>query len=295
MTEIPPVRIPNWVPPAARQGILNWWNQPATTPHQRAVLRRLATDDRMHTEVWQPLQKLSDAAGTEDRIDQIITWVMVGLELASTALRPRPPTSKAEVADYLTKHPTTGRLAEYLAKHPTRRGAQTVAMTDYAAKYPPILTAESAAVRAGLLLEAMDEQRQNAEGLWQEYAQRMWGEQTFSYRNARNIVAWLEHFFWELRADNQANAATLKLPNIRKKQASNAKELYLSEFLSQRFIDRFDQPHDAIVAALVSVALGLKKSPATETIQGRRRHQRAMSSNKPRRRRRTKISSKNPR
>jgi hypothetical protein len=42
MTTTPTLKIPKWVPPAAGETILQWWNRAASTPEQLAVLHRLA-------------------------------------------------------------------------------------------------------------------------------------------------------------------------------------------------------------------------------------------------------------
>ena len=72
----------------------------------------------------------------------------------------------------------------------------------------------------------------------------------------------------------------MKLPKIRKKQAAKAKEVYLSQFLSQRFIDDFHDYYDRIVSALVGVTLDSEDGPDAVTIRGRRRRQRKISSKK---------------
>jgi hypothetical protein len=249
------------IPPAARNRILVWRQRDDVTPEELAVLDRLATYEVMHTEVWQRLPP--SAAGKEGRI---IDWTLTGLRLAAA----RFPKTKAE--------------SEYVA----RLGARW--------------TAQDAATRASSLLEAMDEKRQYAEGTWEAYSQTTWREgyeqlrqlygkqvemvdlravrPTLSYLEARNIVEWIAHFFKVLWAEDRALAATLQPSKIRKKQAANVRELYLSEFLSQWFIRQFDDPYDPIVGALVSVALDLKPGPDAATIRGRRRRQRKISSKK---------------
>lgn len=230
-------------------------------PEELAVLDRLATYEVMHTEVWQRLPP--STAGTEGRV---IDWTVAGLRLAAATF----PKNKAE--------------SEHLAKLRAR------------------WTAQDAATRASSLLEAMDEKRQYAEGTWEAYSLTTWrkgyeqlrqlyGKQvemvdlrpvrpTLSYLEARDIVEWLAHFFKVLWAEDQAFAAALQPPKIRKKQATKVKEIYLSQFLSQRFIYQFDDPYDPIVSALVSVALDLKPGPNAATIRGRRRRQRKISSKK---------------
>jgi hypothetical protein len=231
-------------------------------PKELAVLDRLATYEAMNTEVWQRLP--ASAAGMEGRI---IDWTVAGLRLAAATF----PGNKAK--------------SEHLAK--------------YRAKW----TVQDAATLASNLLEAMDENRQNAEGTWKAYSQTTWcrgyeqlrrlyGKQivemvdlravrpTLSYLEARNIVEWLTHFFKVLWAEDQAVAAALQPPRIRKKQAANVKELYLSRFLSQRFINQFDDPYDPIVSALVGVALDSEHGPDAAKIRGRRRRSRKISSKK---------------
>jgi hypothetical protein len=114
-----------------------------STPEEFAALDRLATYEVMRTEVWQRLPE--SAAGMEGRI---IDWTVIGLRLAA-AIRPPFPKNKVQ-------------FAEHLAKYPARSPDQ------------------SAATLARTLVEAMDENRQDAEGIWEEYLQTMWRGQTLS-------------------------------------------------------------------------------------------------------------------
>jgi len=171
---------------------------------------------------------------------RIIEWTVVGLGLAATT-RPPFPKNKVEIAEPLAKYPR----------------------------------AQDAATLAGNLLKAIDENRQSTEGLWEAYTRTK-----LSYLEARNIVEWLAYFFDLLSVKNQLVAAALKLPRIRKKKAENVKELYLSRFLSQRFIDDFHDYYDRIVSALVGVTLDSEDGPDAVTIRGRRRRQRKISSKK---------------
>jgi hypothetical protein len=248
MTTKPPPDFPRWIPSAARNKILELRQRlrqrEDSTPEELAVLDRLATSYVMRTDVWQKLPPR--AAGMEGLI---IEWTLIGSGLAAAAIRPPITKNKAEIAKHLTKYPTKR-------------------------------TAQDAATVARILLKAMVENRQDAEGIWEAYTQITWRGQRLSYLEARNIVEWLAYFFEVLWAKNRAVAAVLKLPKIRKKQAAKAKEVYLSQFLSQRFSDEFDNWHDSIVGALVGVALDLEPGPEAATIRGRRRRQRKISSKK---------------
>jgi hypothetical protein len=259
MTTKPAPDFPSWIPSAARDTILELRQRADLTPEQLAALDRLANSDceLMHTEVWQRLPP--SAAGKEGRI---IVWTVLGLGFAA-AIRPPFPKNRAEAAKHL-------------------------------AKYPDRWPARDAATLASSLLEAMDENRQDAEGtrlgpfgpdlidstIWEAYLQTMCPGQKLSYLEARNIVERLALFFEVLWGKDQAFIAALKLPRLRKKQAADAKEIYLSRFLSQRFVDHFGDAYDPIVGALVGVALGSKHSPDAATIRGRRRGQRKISSKK---------------
>jgi len=246
MTTKPTPDFPDWIPPAARDRILDLRQREVVSmPEELAMLDRLANREAMHTEVWQRLPP--SAAGMEG---WIIDWTVAGLRLAAPAIATRAPfpKNKAEFAE---------RLVNY-----------------------PGWTVQDAATLARHLLEAMDENCQEAEGTWAAYSQTMWPGQTLSYLEARNIVERLPHFFEVLWAKEKLAAAALKLPRIRKKQAANAKAVYLSRFLSQRFINQFDEPYDPIVSALVDVALDLEHGLDAVTIRGRRRRQRKISSQK---------------
>jgi hypothetical protein len=252
---------PRWIPSAARDRILELRQGVVSTPEELVLLDRLATYEVMRTEVWQKLPP--SAVGMEGRI---IDWTVAGLRLAAA----RFPKNKAE----------SERLAKYRARW----------------------TARDAATLASNLLEAMDENRQNAEGTWEAYSQAAWrkgyeqlrrlyGKEivemvdlravrpTLSYQEARNIVEWLTHFFKVLWTEDQAVAAALQPPRIRKKQAKNVKELYLSRFLTQRFINQFGDPYDPTVGALVTVALDLNPGPDAMTIR-KRRQERNINSKK---------------
>jgi hypothetical protein len=237
---------PDWIPPAARDRILDLRQREiASMPEESAMLDRLATYEEMHTEVWQKLPP--SAAGMEG---WIIDWTVAGLRLAA-AMKP-------------TRLPFTKRKAQFAER-----------LVNY-----PGWTAQDAATLARTLLEAMDENRQYAEGTWDAHSQTTWPGRTLSYLEARNIVDRLTHFFEVLWAQDKFLAAALQVPRIRKKQAANAKEVFLSRFLSQRFINQFDDPYDPIVSALVGVALDSAHGPDAATIRGRRRRQRKISSKK---------------
>jgi hypothetical protein len=236
MITVPKLKFRGWVPAAAREKILELSQREDLTPDRLAVLYRLATRDLMRTGVWQKLPP--SAAGMEG---QIIEWIVLGLELAAAAQPLPPPRRKGT-----TKSEYYQKLHRYYTK-----------------KVPRIFTAQDAAYRARWLLNAMDAIRGNAETVWDE--------QTLSYAAARNVVERLEQFFERLEEIYQAVATDLKLPRIRKKRAANFKELYLSQFLSQRFIDRFNKPNNAIVGGLVAVALDLDPGPDATTIRKRRR------------------------
>ena len=157
------------------------------------MLDRVAAYELMHTGVWQRLPP--SAAGLES---WIIDWTVVGLRLAA-AMRPPFPKNKAEFAEHL-------------------------------AKYPARWTAQSAATLARTLVEAMDENRQDAEGIWEEYLRTTWRGQTLSYLEARNFVEWLSHFLEVLRAENQALAAALRLPTIKKNRRAMRKSFTSHNF-----------------------------------------------------------------
>jgi hypothetical protein len=158
MTKKPTPDFAKRIPPAAGEKIVELRKREDLTPEQLAALDRLATYEVMHTEVWQRLPPR--AAGMEG---QIIEWTIIGVRLAS-AQRPPFPKSKAKIHEYVVK-------------------------------YPPILTAQDAAWRARSLVEAMDQNRQNAEEIWATHTQQMSDGQARSYLEVRNIVEWLTHFF----------------------------------------------------------------------------------------------------
>jgi hypothetical protein len=261
MTTKPTPDFPRWILSEARNRILVWRQREDVTPEELALLDRLATDEVMHTEVWQRWPP--SAAGKEGRtIDLTVT----GLRLAAAAF----PKNKAE--------------SEYRARLSARWTAQ-----DAATRASSLLEAMDEKRRyAEGTWEAYSQTtwRERYEQLRQLYGKQVEMvdlramRPTLSYLEARNIVEWLAHFFKVVRAEDLAFAAALRPSKIRKKHAANVKELYLSEFLSQWFVYQFDDPYDPIVGALVSVALDLKPGPNAATIRGRRRRQRKISSKK---------------
>jgi hypothetical protein len=238
MIATPKLQIPKWVPPAAGEKILEWWNRLASTLEQLAVLRRLAKHDLMR-DVWQKLPPA--AAGREG---EIVEWTIIGQRMAASPVRPIP--SRA----------TNEELSEHLQKY----------------KLFPT-TARSAATVARSLLDAMREIRQNAEIFWAEVLR---GNQPGSYSQALDYVATLAHVFevmWEAEKAQAAwsQTAGLVFPNTRKKWAPDAPQISFTKMLSKLFERHFGRSCDDIVNDLVAVAMNLETGPGAPTIRGRRR------------------------
>jgi hypothetical protein len=267
MSTIPKLEFRKWVPTAAQTEILKWWEL-AATPKQRAVLRRLTSDDRMLTEVWQPLQKLPAAAGREG---EIMEWTILGERKAANYQSPLP------------SRPTLEQVRNYLQEHkrsfsPTASAARLARSLRLEMKYKRMLptAAESAAEAARRLFDTMHEVRQKAEVFLQSS-----GAETAAYARALEQVAVIAQFFdllagaeEEKRAMDQVMdqaVGLLEFPSPRKKSAPNAPQIAFTNLLSRQFKKHFGAPCHRVVGALVHVAMNLKKDLGAATVRDRQR------------------------
>jgi hypothetical protein len=257
MITTPKLKIPKWAPPAAGEKILEWWNRPASTPEQLAVLRRLAKHNLMR-DVW---QKLPPAAARRE--GEIVAWTIIGQRMAAAVAMPIP------------SRPTNEQVREYLQKHKrpfaATASAATVARSlflEMKLKRQFPTTAQTAAITARSLLDVMREIRQNAEVCW--------GNGPVTYSQALDFVATLAQVFELMWEEEKAQAARnqvagLVFPDTRKKWAADTPQISFTKMLSKLFKSQFGRPCDDIVSDLVAVAMGLEAGPSAPTTRGRRR------------------------
>src|SRR5262249_46724734 len=153
---------------------------PNAKPKTRQILHRLATYERMRTDVWQRLPNA--AVGFEGRV---IDWTVDGLSWAA-AFRPPYPTTKAGIAEHVSKYPP-----------------------------PPSLV--SAAFYGRQLIEEMD-------GILRD-SDADWGYWHSLLLQARTHVEFLARFFELLSHERQAIAAQREVPAIKKQRAKNSSEI----------------------------------------------------------------------
>jgi hypothetical protein len=101
------------------------------------------------------------------------------------------------------------------------------------------------------------------------YWKRFWsGDATMGPDKVVEILDQLRAFYAKLHTDQQTFIDAL--PRVNRWNAK-AQQKFFTEYLSDRFRVTFNQPLDAIVAALTSVAFDLREGIAAETVRGRRR------------------------
>jgi hypothetical protein len=216
-----------WVPKAAQQKVLELRTLGNLTADDHCLLDRLATYAVMRTDVWGKLPE--EAKGSEDII---IGWAFSAAKFAA-AYRPPRPRKKKELLQYLQK-------------------------------YPSIPNAESAAIRAEWLLEAMKATNEDARRSWP-------GNEQLTLDEALAFIERVGSFYRRLANETEALIASISIPKIRKKNAKNAPEVLFSRLLSDRFRTNFGQNLDPVVDALSAVVFDQEAGVGSPTIRSRRR------------------------
>jgi hypothetical protein len=222
-----------WVPEVARQRISELRALPTLTADDHRLLDRLATYPVMRTEVWEKLPP--SAKGAEGFI---ILWVFLAARFAADH-RPPLPRRKEEIPRYLQK-------------------------------YPPTYTPENAAAFASMLLDAMKTTSYHAQECWTS----QWPAHphvTLTFENVVSIVEQIGTFYSALDEAHKKFLATISLPDIRKKNARNAREWVFTRLLAHHFQKRFGKPLDPIIAELSAVVFDQDAGVGSSTIRGRRR------------------------
>ena len=96
------ISFPKWVPKAAQERIVHWWDAVGIDETGRALLRRLATYPTMKTEVWEKLP--SEPQGFEGHI---IDWAFGAHSYFPWLTRPFPKTAdrQREWAKHIANNP----------------------------------------------------------------------------------------------------------------------------------------------------------------------------------------------
>jgi hypothetical protein len=220
-----------WVPQAARQTISELLAEPTLSDGDRGRLHRLATYLSMRTGVWEKLP-----AEARDAEDFIVLWAFLAGYFAA-AHRPSWPRRKKEFPEYLRK-------------------------------YPHVFTPESVATHASTLLNAMKATSDRAREVWLS----LWpGDPRVTFEDVVSIIEHLATFYDRLDEKHKEFLAIVSLPNIRKKNARNARELLFARLLADQFQRRFGNALDPIVAELSAVVFDQAEGVGSSTIRGRRR------------------------
>lgn len=154
---------------------------------------------------------------------------------------------------------------QFWAFRPKRRpppGAKWKRWKDYAASLEegPIITPHSARDAAQLLLTEIGLLKDDARQVWGT----MWpGPQSTSYEQACDLVEHLHTFFSSMALEYETLIGALP--------KATTPEQFFSRYVSQRLVEIFGEPHDAIVAALTEVAFDRPGETSAETVRGRRR------------------------
>jgi hypothetical protein len=220
-----------WVPEAARQRISELRALPTLTDDHHRLLDRLATYPAMRTGVWEKLPPSEKGAE-----NFIVLWAFIGAHFAA-ACRPPWPRRKEEIPEYLQK-------------------------------YLPIVNSEVAAGYALMLRDAMKATRDHAREAWSP----LWpGDSLVTFEDAVSIVEHLATFYRRCDEKDKEFLAMVSLPDIRKKNARNARELLFARLLAHHFQRRFGKSLDPVIAELSAVVFDQDAGVGSSTIRGRRR------------------------
>jgi hypothetical protein len=209
---------PKWVPPAAQKRIVELWDAIGIDENGRALLRRLATEDKMKTEVWAKLP--SKPQGFEGQIIDSAFGAFTYFPLL-----PRP-------------FPKTTRGWREWAKH--------------SANNPPLPDPAHVANSVYLLCEGIVKLKLATDAHWP----RFWeGDRSITSYDVLAMLVQLHSFY--LRMDAENRAVLKKLPKV-KRWDDKAAQKFFNEFLSQRLVETYGRPLDSIVAALTEVAFDVE-------------------------------------
>jgi hypothetical protein len=225
------LRIPDWVPGAARRRIIDLRAQPWLDDKGGGLLARLATYDVMKTDVWKKLPP--EPQHVEGNI---IDWAFKAFTIFPRLRRPIPK--------------TMSKMREWAKQ---------------IEKYPPLPEPRFVAFSALELRDRILPLKVDTDAYWS----RFWeGNMSVTPDQVLTILDQLCLFYIRMDEENQARLASL--PEVKRWNA-NAAQKFFTDYLSRRMNETYGQPLDSIVAALAEVAFDLPKGVEAETVRGRRR------------------------
>jgi hypothetical protein len=226
------LRVPDWVPEAARKQIVELWASPlGVTDANQQLLKRLATYTSMRTEVWEKLPSNPKIPAGE-----IIQWAFTAYTIFHSLRRPYPRT-KAKWAEW----------HQHQAKH------QPLTDPGYVSNLCLRLWEEIYACKL------------ETELYWPHF----WvGEKTLNPDNVLSILDHLREFYVRMHAEYEELLRLLPRVN---RWNTKAHQKFFTEFLSAQMKKTYGRPLDEMVAGLTNVAFDLDQGVGSETIRGRRR------------------------
>ena len=241
------MRIPDWVPDAARRRLEQLMSDQSLREDDRKLLKRLATNPAMKTEVWERLP-----IAPANAPDQIIHCAYYSVTLFS-ALVPTPL---------------------QLGKPPTK--TDMVSWTRIVCERPPGAALDSAADLALQLARSMVELKSEYAFYWQQF----WsGDKSVTLDQSIEFVCSLALFLDKVNKERQALIAAL--PKIKRPYSKKANEIFFTNMMSSSLERIYGRKLDAVVTALVEVVFDKKDGANQETIRARRReaHRRKLVKN----------------
>jgi hypothetical protein len=227
------IRIPDWVPDAARLRVVELQALPWLDEAERKLLDRLATYDTMKTGVWEKLP--SEAKGFEG---SIIDWAWFAFVFFRRRPRPYPKTKSKAKWDEWRKHLPRQTLPDF--RH------------------------------TGNLLRIVLNQIIQHYGDAQAYWQRFWeGDKNLTLDRVIAIMDQVSSFY--LKVDEEYQLVFRTLPEVKRWSGRKPAQKFFTEFLSKQMTRAYGQPLDLIVATLAEVAFDIVEGVDAETIRGRRR------------------------
>jgi hypothetical protein len=232
-TKLETLRIPDWVPDAARRALAELWTHPWLDDAERKLLDRLATYDAMKTGVWEKLP-----SEPKDFEGDIIHWAWGAFVIFRRRRRPFPKTkSKAKWEDW--------------AKHLRRDFLPDFAHTSSLAR---------------IVRDQMIGHHGDAQPYWQHFWE---GDKNLTLDQVIVVIDQVSAFY--RKVDENYWLFLRSLPEVKRWGGKKPSQKFFTEVLSKRMTATYGKPLDSIVATLAEVGFDLAEGVGAETIRGRRR------------------------
>jgi hypothetical protein len=226
--------IPNWVPPSAKRRLAELLAWDALPDKSRKLIVRLATDNKMKTEVW---TKLPEEPPEHHR--DLISFVLFAVTNFST----------------LIPHPN------YKAKRTT-----WINWIKLCHDSPPIASPESGVSAVVNLMFSIIELKSEMDTYWRQF----WtGDPSITPNGLIDIIEQLWLFYQRLEMERQQILDSL--PKVKRPFSPSTPRKHFSRLMSDWFTRRYGRPFDHVVTGLTEVVFDLRDGLEKESVRSLRR------------------------